>query len=257
MIELPPVIAGDPVNVSATMFMTFTRCPDQALGRVHGIYPEESRASFKGGLAHRVFARHLGSGPIAANSLEQVCREEIGAALNPKIGALGLKPSQLSAVINEVGDLYSKFKALSAEGFRVAEVFLENEARPGVTLKGSVDAVFDDPDGVRLVDWKTGGLHEAADQLGFYALLWALEHGELPQRVEAVSIGSGERVTAEPSLRTITATAGAVANVVNEIRGALAAEADHLERTAGPWCQFCPSLSTCSEGSAAVRIAES
>ena len=70
----------------------------------------------------------------------------------------------------------------------------------GVTLRGSVDAVFDDAgSGPLLVDWKTGGLGEPGIQLGFYALLWALERGEIPGRVEAVSVGTGERMDAVPS----------------------------------------------------------
>ena len=135
VIQFPKVLPGEPIVVSATLYMTYTRCPDQALGRVHGVYPEESKVSFRGGLAHRVFARHLEQGPIGAHNMEQVCREEIGSGLNPKLGALGLRPSQLSAVIREVGDLYQRFKELSMEGFRSAEVFLEVEPVSGVTLR--------------------------------------------------------------------------------------------------------------------------
>lgn len=256
VIEFPRVIAGERIAVSATLFMTHARCPDQALGRLHGIYPDESRASFKGGLAHRMFARHLGTGPIADDDFDRVCKQEIGAALNPKLGSLGMKPSELSAVIQEVGDLYQKFKSLSSAGFRVAEVFIETEPATGVTLRGSIDAVFDDEDGVRLVDWKTGGLYETQQQLSFYALLWALEHGRLPARVEAVSIGSGERLAATPTVPAVTKTAEAVAAMVNELRTALAQSQDHLLRTGGPWCRYCPSLDECSEGAAAVRLAD-
>lgn len=54
-----------------------------------GVYPDESRQSFRGGLAHRVLARHLTRGPIPPDRLEQACREEIGAAMNPKLANLG------------------------------------------------------------------------------------------------------------------------------------------------------------------------
>lgn len=257
MIDFPQVVAGDSITVSATLFMTYARCPDQALGRLRGFYPEESRASFKGGLAHRMFARHLGSGPIGAGDFDRVCKQEIGAALNPKLGALGMKPSQLSSVIKEVGDLYQRFKDLSVAGFRVAECFVETEPSAGVILRGSIDAVFDDDDGVRLVDWKTGGLYETEQQLGFYALLWALDRNEIPARVEAVSIGSGERLTAEPTLDSIAETAMAVATLVNEMRTAFAAPEDLLARVGGPWCRYCPQLDVCEEGAAAVRVADS
>ncbi len=236
------------------MFMTFTRCPDQALGRLHGIFPAESLVSFRGGLAHRVFARHLGAGPIADHELERICKEEIGAGLNPQLSALGLRPSQLAGVISEVGDLYRRFKVLSAEGFRASEEFIEVEPATGVTLKGSVDAVFDEDDGVRLVDWKTGGLYEADQQLGFYAMLWVLDRGELPRRVEAISVGSGERLEATPTEDSVAETAAAVAAMVTELRRSFSAGADHLERVAGPWCQYCPLLDSCPEGAAAMRI---
>lgn len=241
--------------VSATLYMTYTRCPDQAFGRLKGIYPDESKAAFKGGLAHRVFARHLNHGSIGPDDFDQVCKEEIGAGMNPKLGALGLKPSQLTAVIKEVGDLYDRFKALSSAGFRVSELFVEVEPASGLKLRGSIDAVFDDDDGVRLVDWKTGGLYETEQQLGFYSMLWAMEKGELPALVEAVSIGSGERITAEPTMAGVEATASEVAELVGEVRRALSSGADLIERIAGPWCRFCPQLDVCDEGSAAVKIA--
>ncbi len=237
--------------------MTFTRCPDQALGRLHGIFPHESVASFRGGLAHRVFARHLGAGPIADADLDRICKEEIGAGLNAKLGALGLRPSQLAGVIREVGDLYRRFKMLSAEGFRAAEVFIEVEPVDGVTLKGSIDAVFDDGDGVRLVDWKTGGLYETGQQLDFYAMLWAIERGELPSRVEAISVGSGERFTAMPTEGSVDETAVAVAAMVTELRRSSSMGIEHLDRVAGPWCQYCPLLDSCPEGAAAMRVRSS
>jgi hypothetical protein len=257
VIEFPEVEPGADVIVSATLFMTYSRCPDQALGRLHGFYPEESRASFKGGLAHRVFARHLSTGPIGSGQLEQACREEIGAGLNPALGSLGLRPSELTAVIREVGDLYQRFKVLSSEGFRESEVFLEEQPTAGVTLRGSVDALFDNESGVRLVDWKTGGLYETDEQLSFYALLWALVHGELPTCVEAISIGSGESVVVRPTEDSVQATATLVAGMVSELRGALDVGDSELEKTAGPWCRYCALLSTCREGVAAVKLADS
>lgn len=247
---------GADVTVSATLFMTYSRCPDQALGRLHGLYPEESRASFRGGLAHRVFARHLSSGPIESGQFEHVCREEIGAGLNPALGSLGLRPSELAAVIKEVGDLYQRFKALSSEGFREAEVFLENQPASGVTLRGSVDAVFDSESGFRLIDWKTGGLYETSEQLSFYALLWSLVYRELPASVEAVSIGSGESIVARPTEESVRATAVVVAEMISQLRAGLALAGAELDKAAGPWCRYCALLSTCREGAAAVKLAD-
>lgn len=254
MIDFPEVAPGEPIVVSATLFVTYSKCPDQALGRMRGIYPPESRASFKGGLAHRVFARHLRGGQIGAAEFDQVCKEEIGSSMNPKLGSLGLKPSELKGVIREVGDLYQRFKTISTDGFRSSEVQLEVEPDENLTLRGSIDAIFDDGGGVRLVDWKTGGLYEVEQQLGFYALLWVLDRDELPNRVEAVSISSGERVTATPSAESVTATANATAGLVRELRAAFDAGKDRLPRYAGPWCRYCALLDGCDEGGAAARV---
>lgn len=254
MVEFPEVPHGEPLVVSATLFTTYGKCPDQALGRLRGFYPPESTASFKGGLAHRVFARHLSQGPIGIDEFDQVCKEEIGSAMNPKLGSLGLRPSQLSGVIKEVGDLYQRFKILSSDGFRETELLVEVEAAEDLTLRGSIDAVFDDEAGVRLVDWKTGGLYEVEQQLDFYAMLWALDKGTLPTRVEAVSIGSGERVGSTPSDETVASTAATTAELVRQIRNAFAAGSDHLDRYAGPWCRYCALLDGCAEGAAAVNV---
>lgn len=254
MIEFPPVPAGEPLVISATLYMTYTRCPDQALGRLRGLYPAESKASFKGGLAHRVFARHLNDGAISEESFAQVCRQEIGSGMNPQLGSLGLKPSQLSGVIQEVNDLYTKFKVLSTAGFSAAEVLVEVEPQPDLVLRGSIDAVFAQEDGVRLVDWKTGGLYETEQQLGFYAMLWALAKGRLPAAVEAVSIGSGERIRAGPSAQDIAATVQEVAGLATVMRTAFGQDREQIDRFAGPWCRYCPQLDTCPEGAAAARL---
>ncbi|MDJ0923835.1 MAG: PD-(D/E)XK nuclease family protein [Acidimicrobiia bacterium] len=256
MIEFPEVPPGEPLVVSATLFTTYGKCPDQALGRMRGLYPPESTASFKGGLAHRVFARHLSHGPIDGEAFDLVCREEIGSGMNPKLASLGLRPSQLSGVIKEVGDLYQRFKTLSSDGFRETETLVEVEPAEDLMLRGSIDAVFDDETGVRLVDWKTGGLYDVELQLDFYAMLWALDKGTLPGRVEAVSIGSGERVGSTPTEASVTGTAATTAELVRELRNAFAAAEDHLDRYAGPWCRYCALLDGCSEGAAAAKVVD-
>jgi hypothetical protein len=250
----PAVAPGEPILLSATTFVTFTRCPEQALGRLRGLYPAESRPSFVGGLAHRLFARHLTGGTVPEESLGSACREEIGASMNHKLAALGLRPSQLEQVIEEVSGLYRRFCRLGLEGFTEAEVELEAVPAEGVTLRGVVDAVFEEGEGgARLTDWKTGSLGEPATQLGFYSLLWALERGDLPGRVEAVSLASGERMEEVPTRAGVEKAAGAVAAAVSGLRTALADES-HLERAAGPWCRWCPLLDECKEGRAATAL---
>jgi hypothetical protein len=253
-IEFPEVPPGDDVVLSATTFVAYERCPEQAAGRLRGVYGPESRVSFVGGLAHRVFARHLQTGPIPPEGVAAACREEIGGGMNAKLGSLGLKPSQLTAVIEEVGQLYQRFKQLGTEGFVGAEVSLEVVPAEGVLLRGSIDAVFaDGAAGTRLVDWKTAGLGDPAPQLAFYSLLWTMDRGEVPGRVEAVSVGSGERTDEVPTTAGVQATAIRVARVVGELRTTWA-DSGEFARTAGPWCRWCPLLDECSEGQAARAV---
>ncbi len=119
-----------------------------------------------------------------------------------------------------------------------------------------IDAVFDeldDADTIRLTDWKTGKLGDAAVQLAFYALVWALYDGRPPARVEAISVASGERHEERPDNGSLAATAEQVARMVEQVRGAFAT-GGRLERIAGPWCRSCPLLDRCDEGAAALRV---
>lgn len=256
MIPFPPVVGGEALRISASTFAVFEQCPASASARLQGRYGPDSRPGFTGGLAHRIFARHLSEGPIGTEDLERVCREEIGGStLNHKLASLGLKPSGLARVVEDVGELYERFRTMPLEGFAGAEVVLEVEPADDINLVGSVDAVFRDGESPRLVDWKTGELGDLTEaQLRFYALLWALERSELPSRVEAISVRTGERHGESPTLETVTETAGRVADMVATLREAWASEQDSLERCAGPWCRFCPILDECSEGRSTVAL---
>jgi hypothetical protein len=113
--------------------------------------------------------------------------------------------------------------------------------------------VFGDDPGPRLVDWKTGELGDPLVQLRFYGLLWALQKEELPGRLEAVSVRTGERFSAVPTLAELTEVALTVAGMVTRLRTAWASGAD-LELCGGPWCRHCPLLEGCGEGAAAVGL---
>jgi hypothetical protein len=254
MIEFPDIRSGDDIRVSASSFVAFCECPERAAAHFRGLYGPETKASFSGGLAHRVFARHLEGGMIAPAQFEHVCREEIGSSnLNYKMAAVGLKPSSLGRVIEEVGLLYEKFKRLPSEEFEAAEVLLDVDPAPGVTLVGRIDAVFNHREGPTLIDWKTGALGEVVLQLGFYAMLWTLARGEIPGKVEAVSVATGERYAEVPSRADLEETANRVAGMINTLRESWE-QAASLDRRGGPWCRFCPVLDGCVEGAAAVRV---
>ena len=254
VIDFPTVQSGDDIRVSASSFVSYCECPERAAAHFRGIYGPDTKASFSGGLAHRVFARHLDRGEIESVQFEQVCREEIGSSnLNFKVAALGLKPSALGRVIEEVGLLYEKFKRLPVQGYEASEVYFEIEPTAGVSLVGRIDAVFDEEAGYKLVDWKTGALGEVALQLGFYAMLWALDRGELPGGIEAISVATGERYAEIPSRSGVEETAGRVAGMIDALRLAWETGSD-LDRRGGPWCRYCPVLEGCREGAVAVEV---
>ncbi len=252
MLAFPTVAAGDEITISASTWVTYLRCPDQARARLDGVYGPDSRASFSGGLAHSVFAQHLKSGPIPPERFEEECKKAIGRSnLNYKLASVGLKPSSLGAVINEVQELYDRFRMLPTEGFQGAEEPLEVEPTEGVQLRGTVDAVFLDDGGVRLVDWKTGGLSDAIPQLQFYAAVWTLTHPEPPALVEAISVRTGERESQVPTTADMQGTLQSLAEMVTDIRTIWQGRTT-AEKTAGPWCRFCPILDGCHEGQATI-----
>jgi hypothetical protein len=131
-------------------------------------------------------------------------------------------------------------------------VFIETEPASGVMLRGSIDAVFEHA-GTRLVDWKTGQLGQSQEQLWFYAMLWALDRNELPEVIEAVSVGTGERWDISPTQPGVERTAARVAELVDAIRGA-AASGGPLPKQAGSWCRYCPVLDDCDEGRSAAAV---
>lgn len=252
--DLPITVAGEDLAVSATTYVAFRQCPASAVARLSGIYGPETKASFKGSLAHRIFARHLEHGPIDSTDVDHACREEIGMALNHKMASLGLRPSELGLVLQEVGALYETFRKMPVDGFRACEVYIDADAGSGVTLRGRIDAVFDANDGgVRLVDWKTGQLGDVDDQLAFYALTWFADTGALPATIEALSVQTGERTERVPTEDSLHMTAVEVGSLVDTVRR-LFISGDQGERRGGQWCRWCPLLEDCSEGQTATAV---
>jgi hypothetical protein len=246
---------GDAIRISASTYVTYKKCPAQAAARLRGIYAPDTRPSFLGGVAHRIFSRHLTSGPIASEEFVQACREEIGgSALNNKLGELEMRPSALASVIEEVRGLYERFVKIPGEGFEGSEQTIDTSPAEGVDLVGTVDAVYrEDLGSHRLVDWKTGELGDPEDQLMFYALLWLLDRDQVPAYVEAVSVRTGERYKAVPTVAEISGVAVEIASMVDAIRGSWAS-GDELARIGGPWCRHCPLLDDCPEGKTATEL---
>lgn len=255
VLTIPHVLPGDPIRLSASTFVAWKKCPDSANAKLQGLYGPDTRPAFVGTLAHRIFSRHLSGGPIAGAEFVQACREEIGGSgLNHKLAGMEMRPSALAGVIEEVRTLYERFTRLPGEGFEGTEVEVRHKTADGVELVGTVDAVYrEELGGHRLVDWKTGEIGDPEDQLLFYALLWALEHDDLPAYVEAVSVRTGERYRIVPTSEDATRLAAEVAEMADELRRAWS-EGTGLERRGGPWCRYCPLLEECPEGKATTAL---
>jgi hypothetical protein len=255
VLTLDEVPEGDAFGVSATLFVTYLRCPQQALARLQGVYGRPSRASFKGALTHRIIARHIDRGAIDPAEFAMVCRQETGAKLNAQLADVGLRPSEFGAVVEEVSELYKRFAALSLDGLEASEMSFEDTVAEGVTLRGRIDAVFDGPEGTRIVDWKTGAHlgDDVAAQLGFYALAWSKRNGVPPAVTEAMSLATGEKLVHEPTVDDIAQLEHDVASMIGVLRVAMR-DGRELDRTAGPHCRWCPLLDSCSEGAAAIEI---
>ncbi len=245
---------GDEFPVSATLYVTYLKCPQQALARLQGVYPAPSVDLFRGSLAHRIFAKHLVEGPIPEADFAMVCRQEVGTHLGGQMASLGLKTSDFRAVTADVEELYESFKQVSTDGFDGAEVEVESRPAEGIRLRGRVDAVFTDEDGLRIVDWKTGTyLDDVEDQLDFYAMAWLHANRVLPARMEAISLRTGEHRVFVPTEESVAATEVRVAEMISALRSAMVAKSE-LARTAGPYCRWCPLLDDCDEGTAALEI---
>ncbi|MCI0677966.1 MAG: PD-(D/E)XK nuclease-like domain-containing protein, partial [Actinobacteria bacterium] len=109
-VVFPHVTPGDPVRISASTYVTWKKCPDQANARLRGIYGPDTRPAFVGSLAHLVFSRHLRDGPITDDGFVQACREEIGSSgLNTRMSQIAPRLSQLAPIIEEARALYHQF----------------------------------------------------------------------------------------------------------------------------------------------------
>jgi len=248
------LVPGESFTVSATLYTAYLECPQRALGRLQGIYGKPTVDSFRGRLAHKVFAMHLDEGEIPAEEFKDVCQAVVGTHLNSSWSELGLGITEFRAVTRQVQDLYDRFKMMPFDGVREAELPFEFDAGGGITVRGSMDAVFDSEEGVQIIDWKTGTyLSDRESQLAFYAMVWNLLNDEIPAVAEARSVATGETVRIEPTEESVRATLDDVGTMIEALRFAMETGTD-LERQAGPHCQWCPLLDDCSEGRSALSL---
>jgi len=159
---LPPRI------LSVSQVLTYARCPRDFYWSVVRPLPSPPRPAARlGSVVHRLLERR------ARNLPDLVGADDLGAD-----GAGGAVAPDLveRATRNFAATPYATMPPPDAEVAVVLRV------GPWV-VRGRIDAIFRGPDGVELVDWKTGRQAAPAadglDQLGIYALALR-ELGELP-----------------------------------------------------------------------------
>lgn len=240
-----------PLKVSATLYTTWLTCPAQARARLDGHYPPPTIHTFRGELAHIIFARHIATGPIPADRFVRTCKEAIGSThLNYRLRDLALRPTQVRAEIDKVGLLYDRFTTLPLHrlGYRSVETPVNTHLDDTTVLTGRIDAVTSEG---TIVDWKTGELGMAADQLRFYlaARVLAGQHADsMTPTGMAVSITTGEVIHT-----SLTATETAR---FGEHLGAMLADLRNPPSTPtpGPHCRYCPISQTCPEGARTLPL---
>ncbi|HWU32707.1 MAG TPA: PD-(D/E)XK nuclease family protein, partial [Marmoricola sp.] len=90
----------------------------------------------------------------------------------------------------------------------------------GHVVRGRIDAVYGEPDGFLVVDWKTSRSNTAdAMQLAIYRLAWAQLHGVEPDRVRAAFYFVRSGIVDEPELLDAEALALLLAEPLDPGRG--------------------------------------
>ena len=120
-----------------------------------------------------------------------------------------------------------------------------------VLVGGKLDAIFRTRRGELIIDWKTGALVQATEQLRFYLALRRLETGREPLRAEAVSLSTGESEVVAWEEETGVWFRKHVAEMAERLEQAQ----HHSSRLLlpGPHCGYCPYAHTCEASEATPR----
>lgn len=129
------------------------------------------------------------------------------------------------------------------------EALLEATLDQGLVLRGYVDRIDDDADGLRVVDYKTGSSpspmweQSAIFQLRFYALILRLTSGRTPRRLQLFYLGNGEVLHYEPTdedLQRFDRTVRAMWATILRC-----ADTGDWRPRESAFCRFCPHQSLC------------
>ncbi len=260
----PAATAPRPPALSPSRAADFRRCPLLYRFRAVDRLPEPpSQAQVRGTLVHAVLERLFARDP--ADRTPQAARELLGpcwddlAAAEPAAAALfsGPEDPQLALWLDSASALLDRYFALEdPAGVSATAVETRIEAAlPGagdaapVPLRGILDRLDDGPDGLRVVDYKTGATpgegYESGVlfQLKFYALAVLLTHGRVPDELRLLYLADGTALTYRPDAEELTRFGRLLEAVWTAIR--LAAPTGDFRPRTGPACRTCDHKARC------------
>lgn len=261
-----PIVAAPPrpPALSPSRAADFRRCPLLYRFRAVDRLPEPpSRAQVRGTLVHAVleqlFARKPADRtPRAARELLGPCWDDLAAA-DPAVAALftGPEDPQLALWLDSASALLDRYFVLedpagvtaTAVEARIEATLDGADGAPPVPLRGILDRLDDGPDGLRVVDYKTGATpgegYESGVlfQLKFYALAVLLTHGRVPDELRLLYLADGTALTYRPDAEELTRFGRLLDAVWTAIR--LAAPTGDFRPRPGPACRTCDHQARC------------
>ncbi|WP_224388200.1 PD-(D/E)XK nuclease family protein [Pseudonocardia sp. ICBG1293] len=261
----PAATAPRPPALSPSRASDFRRCPLLYRFRAVDRLPEPlSRAQVRGTLVHAVLERLFALDP--ADRTPQAARELLGpcwddlAAAEPAAAALftGPQDPQLALWLDSASALLDGYfgledpagvAATAVEARIEATLPAADGATGPVPLRGILDRLDDGPEGLRVVDYKTGRTpgegYESGVlfQLKFYALAVLLTHGRAPDELRLLYLADGTALTYRPDAGELARFGRLLDAVWTAIR--LAAPTGDFRPQPGPACRTCDHTAVC------------
>ncbi|MFE7199260.1 RecB family exonuclease [Pseudonocardia alni] len=264
VIPVPLAAPPRPPALSPSRAADFRRCPLLYRFRAVDRLPEPpSQAQVRGTLVHAVLERLFARDP--ADRTPQAARELLGpcwddlAAAEPAAAALfsGPEDPQLALWLDSASALLDRYFALedpagvsaTAVETRIEAALPDAGDAAPVPLRGILDRLDDGPDGLRVVDYKTGATpgegYESGVlfQLKFYALAVLLTHGRVPDELRLLYLADGTALTYRPDAEELTRFGRLLEAVWTAIR--LAAPTGDFRPRTGPACRTCAHKARC------------
>jgi hypothetical protein len=120
-----------------------------------------------------------------------------------------------------------------------------------VTISGVIDAVIKTRDGVLLLDWKTGSLAGADEQLRWYFALYAMTNPDVVLEAKAINLFSSETCVVKDFATPQSWLATKVKALLTSFK---LAQENKYKAVAGQQCYYCPYAEGCGSSKAKPRV---